>query len=191
MFCELAHGLAWAKNPYSSELTSGLPALRKLHHAVRKHMREERIDQCHPEWHAWKYLSAMTLGATLCYFVMLLGRGWFASDAQLKRLEHDPTYKRTIARRLLRNIELLYEVRPLVGQHRHVTVRVAWNILQLSALAEVEKLFVDALSFLYGKLYQTFSAVVAALEDDEDTASMLKRPTVAAFLADKSMTKAA
>lgn len=73
----------------------------------------------------------------------------------------------------------------MFGRQRHITVRVAWNMLQLSALAQSEDAFLESLAVLYGKLCQTFPAVLAALQDEVDTSAMLKLPKVAALLRQK------
>ncbi len=181
-FARAANGMAWSQHKQWMHCDEGLPAMLRLHREVFAHVREHEIDNRRSDWAAWRYLMVTTTSYAVAYYVARAGLGYFLIDrpATAERYRRGAVDQKRDARKfaakvLLSKIAAFEEEEERFAQESIMTLRLAWNILQLASLADDDAAFVKSFQAMEARHEGPVSELFDILMDDEDTRRMLAK----------------
>lgn len=179
-YARLVQGMAWSQSPKWGEVPDGLPALKQLHDEVIAYMTKHAIDKHHRYWKAWRYLKVACVAFAAAYYVAKIGLGFFTGSNLAKLYKRAPkvgqrNHRKEAAKFLLDRMAL-FEAEEQCYKHESImSVRLAWNIAQLAALADNSEIFLHCFKVLKEHYDGPVANLVAILNEDNDTGPMLRK----------------
>lgn len=192
LFARAINAMAWAQHPvHATTAQEGLPKFAALRRDLEDFIEREKILDSHPHWSAVCYLRVTVRSYEMATFVAKLGVGCFLHCPDLaarraaanKAVNKAGDIRRPIAKRLLRRVmpkirreAAVYERFPVIS------LRLAWNVAQLAAVADEDEDFVRAYEAIGARFAGPLSNVEQVLWDDPDTRRMLSKTHLRAKL---------